>query len=299
MTTSSLSAAGADVAPARRSAFAGTDVCRQAGLALPEAVRRPVFDDQAWDFTHVIGLPVQMAPAHRRFDFDAIGDPRWRLVAQELIFAMLVPRHEAVALLPRAYRTAVHLNTAVGRLHELTRFLNWLTARGVASLLDVDADRCEEYLAHRRYVRDERDIVVGERSPATRRSAAQVVVDLVNYRELFTADRVTTDLRPWAGATASAIAEMPSGRTQNKTPPLESDVLQPLLAAALYLVSTLGPHTVTLNQQVCETDQRWSVNTGGLQEQRTLPSAQFTEVLRKGLSRHECGSAHPNAGHVR
>src|SRR5271169_1784333 len=221
----------------QRSVFAGTDVCRQAGLFLPEGAHRLVFDDDVWDFTDVIGLPVQMSLACRRFDFGAITDPRWRLVARELIFAMLVPRHEAVALLPRAYRTALHLSTAGGRLIELTRFLHWLAERDIARLEDIDTDCCEEYLARRRYVRDGDDAVVGELSPATSRSAAQVVVDLVNYRELFTADRVATGLRPWGGATASAIAEMPSGRTMNKTPPLEGSVLQPLLAAALYLLS--------------------------------------------------------------
>ncbi len=263
----------------QRSVFTGTDVCLQAGLALPGGVRRPVFDDDVWDFTHVIGLPVQMRLACRRFDFAAITDPRWRLVGKELIFALLVPRHEAVAPLPRAYRTALHLSTAGGRLIELTGFLDWLTERGIAGLEDIDAGCCEEYLASRRYVRDGDDIVVGELSPATRRSAAQVVVDLVNYRELFTADRVTADLRPWGGATASAVAEMPSGRTMNKTPPLEGSVLQPLLAAALYLVSAFGPHAVELNQQVGEADQRWSKKTSGLLGPTHAPAAQIRQLL--------------------
>jgi len=264
----------------QRSVFAGTDVCRQAGLFLPEGAHRLVFDDDVWDFTHVIGLPVQMSLACRRFDFAAITDPRWRLVAKELIFAMLVPRHEAVALLPRAYRTALHLNTAGGRLIELARFLHWLAGRDIARLEDIDTDCCEEYLARRRYVRDGDDAVVGELSPATRRSAAQVVVDLVNYRELFTADRVATGLRPWGGATASAIAEMPSGRTMNKTPPLEGSVLQPLLAAALYLLSAFGPRAVELNHQVGEADRRWSRNASGLLAPAGVPAAQITRVLR-------------------
>ena len=65
--------------------------------------RKPpaVFEDDEWDFTDVIGLPVQMRLASRRFDFAAIGNPRWRLVAKELIVAMLAPRHEAVARCPR------------------------------------------------------------------------------------------------------------------------------------------------------------------------------------------------------
>jgi len=103
-----------------RSVFAGADVCHQAGFTLPEAARRPMFDDDLWDFTEVIGLPTQMARVNRRFDFAAIADPRWRLVAKELIVAMLAPRHQAVAPLPRAYRTPLHLNTASGRLAELT-----------------------------------------------------------------------------------------------------------------------------------------------------------------------------------
>ena len=168
----------------------------------------------------VVGLPNQLAPTSRRFDFTAITDPRWRLVAKELILAMLAPRHEAVAPLPRAYRTPLHLDTAYGRLAELARWLRWLTARGVASLAEVDDGCCEAYLAHRRYVRDGDGAVVGERSPATRRAAAQTVADLINYRELFTADRVAADLRPWGGAAPSAVAEMPCGRGQNKTPPV-------------------------------------------------------------------------------
>jgi hypothetical protein len=162
-----------DAAGPLRSVFAGADVCLEAGLALPDRVRRPMFDHDLWDFTEVVGLPNQMARVSRRFDFAAIVDERWRLVAKELILAMLTPRHQAVAPLPRAYRTPLHLNTARGRLAELTRFLNWLTGQGVASLAEVDSERCEHYLAHRRYVRDQNDAVVGQRSPATRRAAAQ------------------------------------------------------------------------------------------------------------------------------
>jgi hypothetical protein len=238
-----------------RSPFTGADICREAGLGLPEDARRPVFEDDLWDFTQMIGLPVQMPRHSRRFDFCAVTDPRWRLVAKELILALLAPRHHAVAPLPRAYRTPLHLATANARLIELARLLAWLTDRGVASLAEVDGDCCAAYLAHRRYLRDEAGVVVGELGPSTRRAAAQIVVDLVNYRELFSTDRLPTHLRPWAGASASAIAEMPSGRTINKTAPLTDQVLQPMLAAALYLVTTCGPHAVTLHQQIRAADQ--------------------------------------------
>ena len=67
---------------ARRSVFAGADVCHEAGLTLPDGARRPIFDDDVWDFTEVVGLPTswQGQPPlrlhrHRR--------RRWRLVAKE------------------------------------------------------------------------------------------------------------------------------------------------------------------------------------------------------------------------
>ena len=259
-----------------RSEFTGADVCREAGLTLPDGVRLPVFDDDVWDFTQVIGLPVQMPLYSRRFDFTAIPGPPWRLVAKELIFAMLAPRHEAVALLSRAYRTPVHLSTAYGRLIELTGFLAWLTGRGIGSLTEIDDHCCQAYLAHRRYVRDEDGAVVGELSPATRRTAAQIIVDLLNYGELFTTDRLPAGLRPWGGASASAIAEMPSGKTMNKTPPLANEVLQPMLAAALYLVTTFGPHAAGLNHQIREIDRIKPRNAT-----RDIPTRQITSLLQQ------------------
>ncbi|WP_266845116.1 site-specific integrase [Streptomyces sp. NBC_00183] len=149
----------------------------------------------------------------------------------------------------------------------------------MTSLGQVDTRICDAYTAHRRYVLDEHGAVVGEQSPAVRRAAAQVVVDLVNYRELFTADRVAADLRPWGGATASAIAEMPSGRTENKTQPVDDTVLQPMLAAALFLVSALGPHAVELAHQIREADKLSARKARGLRAVHVAPVAEFTGLL--------------------
>ena len=267
-----------------RSPFAGADICRQAGLTLPAGAARPDFDDDLWDFTDVAGLPVSLALAVRRFGFAQIADPRWRLVAKELIFAMLVPRHEAVAELPRAFRTPMHLTTASGRLRETTQLLNWLAGQGIPSLAAVGTHHCEAYLAHRRYVLDEHGTVAGERSPGIRRRAAQAIIDLLNYGELFTADRPDPDLRPWGGATASAIAEMPAGRNMNKTPPLSDDVLRPMLAAALYLTTVIGPHAVTLNNQVREANRQWGHNADGdFTRPPHAPVAEITRLLDRYL----------------
>jgi hypothetical protein len=251
---------GADV----DSPFAKADVCELARLTLPDGTHRPVFDHDSWNFTEVVGLPVQMPLANRRFDFTAITDPRWRLVAKELTMALLAPHHPAVAPLPRAYRTPLHLNSCAGRLNELSRFFGWLAQREITSLTAIDTRTCEAYLHFRRYVTDDDGTVVGEQSPGIRRAAAQTVIDLVDYRDLFTADRVRADLRPWGGATATAVAEMRSGREGNTTPAVADEVLQPLLAAALHLIQVLGPHVVELNEQIRQTDRVSSLKAPGL-----------------------------------
>ncbi|WKN60192.1 site-specific integrase [Rhodococcus opacus] len=248
----------------QRSPFANTDVCGEAGLVLPDDATRPMFDDDRWDFTAVVGLPVQMPLSNRRFDFTAIADPRWRLVAKDLILALLAPRHPAVAPLPRAYRTPLHLRSCIVRLNELTRFFDWLGRRGIATLADVDSHVCEGYFQFRRYLTGADGSIVGEQSYAVRRSAAQIIVDLVDYRDLFTADRVRGDLRPWGGATASAVAEMPSGRSGNKTPPVAGEVLQPMLAAALHVVEVLGEHAIELDKQIREIARASSLKMPGL-----------------------------------
>lgn len=147
---------------------------------LPAWARRLMFEDDLWDFTDVVGLPIQMPLADRRFDFTLITNLGWRLVAKELILALLAPRHEAVAPLPRAYRTPLPLRTALLRLLELIRRFGWLSQRGIVGLTEVDNACCHAYLDHRRYLRDDDGVVVGERSPAIRRSAAQIVVELTN-----------------------------------------------------------------------------------------------------------------------
>jgi hypothetical protein len=263
----------------QRSPFANSDVCGEAGLTIPDGAARPMFHDDLWNFTDVVGLPVQMPLANRRFDFTAITDPRWRLVAKELILAFLAPRHPAVAPLPRAYRTPLHLSSCVLRLNELTRLFDWLEQRGVTTLTALDVPTCEAYLQFRRYVTTEDGAVVGEQSHAIRRIAAQIIVDLVDYRDLFTTDHVRTDLRPWGGATASAIAEMPSGRTGNKTEPVATEVLQPMLAAALHMVEVLGEHAVELNNQIQEADRTCSLKVPGLRHSGPTAVDDIIDVL--------------------
>jgi hypothetical protein len=68
---------------------------------------------------------------------------------------------------------------------------------------------CEAYLQFRRCATAEDRTVAGEQSRATRGTAAQVIIDLVDYRELFTTDRIRADLPPWGGTTARPNCSIP------------------------------------------------------------------------------------------
>jgi hypothetical protein len=71
---------------------------------------------------------------------------------------------------------------------------------------------------------------------------------------------------------------MPSGRAGNKTPPLGDDVLRPMLAAALYLTTVIGPHAVTLNSQVREALRAWG--RSGKQTFASPSHAPVAEITR-------------------
>ncbi|MCZ9354126.1 hypothetical protein ACFW4O_26955 [Streptomyces mutabilis] len=68
-------------------------------------------------------------------------------------------------------------------------------------------------------------------------------IGLAQYQELFSGRRFRDDLRPFDGASA----DEGSGRSAevggaNKVQPLASEVQQPPLAAALYMIQTLASH---------------------------------------------------------
>ena len=223
------------------SPFAGLDICAAAGLRLQPGAHGPVFGQDIWDFSGVDGLPAYLQLSLRRLDFTAIINPAWRLVAKEHMAALLAPGHERVRYLPGARRHPLTVTTCAQMLDALTAWLNWLTARGTASLGEVTSAHCHEFAAVRARRTDENGTVIGDRPGAYYR-AIQAVSELARYRELYSADRYRPELRP---ATA-APAGLGPGYAENKTPAMPDTVLRPMLAAALYVTGVLGPHITTL-----------------------------------------------------
>lgn len=263
--------------PAAASPFAGAQVCVLAGLRLLPGQPGPAFDDDVWDFTTVDGLPAQMQPSYRRWDFTAITTPAWRLVAREQLMALLAPRHQAVAALPRASRTPLHLRTAQMRFAELARLLNWLPAQQVHTLGQLTSEHCHAYLAYRREIRDASGRLAGQRSPTTAMRAALALTELASYRDLFTTDRPPAGLKPFGGVTAARAAQLRQPGA-SKTQPVPGEVLQPMLTAALYLTATLGPHLIDLARQIRAAEQ----HRASLPRPTTvLPPQQVTAVLHR------------------
>jgi hypothetical protein len=209
-----------------------------------------MFDDDTWLFGDVEGLSVQMSrPRSTRLDFTAISDPRWRLAAKEYLFARLAPGHPEIAVLPGAFRVPLTISSCIRRLDEVSRWMNWLTGQQVPSLGDVTQDHCDRYLAERCLRRDADGTAIGTLEESVGRVAAAVIIELASYGELLSADRYPDRFTPWNGRSSSQVAGMrPPAET--RTPVVSHDVLQPLLAAALYMSTTIAPHLLALAPQV-------------------------------------------------
>ena len=110
-------------------------------------------------------------------------------------------------------------------------------------------DDCDRYLTGRRQRKDRAGAVIGTLDESVARVAAAVIIELACYRELLTADRYRDGLTPWNGRSSSQVAGM-RPPAENKTPVAGQRILQPALAAALYLTTALGPHLAALPPQV-------------------------------------------------
>ncbi|MBN9748675.1 hypothetical protein DMP23_47715 [Amycolatopsis sp. A1MSW2902] len=261
-----------------RSPFEGLDLCATLGLAVDDGARGPVFDEDVWDFSPVVGLPAYLRPVARRLDFTAIRNPAWRIVAKEYAVALLAPHLDQVRELPGAYRTPRGIQTCVGRHVELVHWLNWLTEQQVASLQHVTAEMCERFAAERGEIRDEHGAVVAVSTGALH-NAVSAVSGLALYRELFAPDhRYPSALRPFGGATAAQVSGKRTDYT-NRTPVVQEEVLQPLLTAALYVSTTLAGPIAQFARERVPSPRR--------PQRRTVDAARLRAVIAGRAERNE------------
>ena len=179
-----------------RSPFTGQYVHELLGLALSAHGPRPLFDDDRWDLRGARGCPDPGQP--RRTGLGFHRDPYWRLLVREFVVALRAPHHERITRLPWARREPLSLRTCAQRRFFAVAWLRWLAGNGVQYLEEVTQEHCDRWLHQRR----------GEDAAASSMSnAVTAIKDLARYTELFTADRYPAGFMPWAGKTATQVAE--------------------------------------------------------------------------------------------
>jgi integrase len=230
-----------------RSPFAGLDLCRAIGLTVATGAHRPTFDRDVWDFNAVTDLAAYMATPHKRWNLAAIRDPLWRIVAKEYLVALMLPTHDAVRgpaqCVPRRAHGAGVRQQAV-RADPLVE----LAVRSGGDRAGA-SHRPPVRVLHRLPPDRPRQGRRGHREARRGQRGAQVVAGLAQYRDLFTTDCYSDGFRPFGGKAAVAVAGLKTPG-ENTTPPVPTHVLQPMLAAALYVVDTLGPHVVELTRNM-------------------------------------------------
>lgn len=248
------------------SVFAGADVCELAGLALTPGALRPIFDQDVWVLDGLADAHRLMGAAEKRWDFTVIANLAWRRTAKELMLALLAPAHEAVARLPHAHRNRLSPRTCRKHLHSLIKWLSWLEEHHVRSLSEVTQIHCDQFLQDA-FVKHDPNGNRTENANTPGSVAARVwVLQLVAiYGELFSTDRYRPGFVPWNGTPANTVAGHQRAG-ENRTPPVPLPVLQPLLAACLYLVTTIGPHLVQLRDEFRQATEWGSAPPGLLSD---------------------------------
>ena len=215
-----------------RSASFDDDLNVLVGFAETYGFEPPVvrFGEDVWDFSAVPDRPAYL-PAHCLVvRFDRITQPRWRLMVKELLCARLYPTHPAVASsVPNRRRRPAPLGEAYARVLLYKRWLDWLAEHGITSLGEVRQEHCDRYY----------NIRAGEIAPSA--LSAMVILplrELADYGPVLT-DRYPDGFRPWGHRRPSQITGLPT-RRPNATPVIPQQVLDPLLAGALFYVETAG-----------------------------------------------------------
>jgi hypothetical protein len=255
--------------------FAGVDVAAAAGLEVRPGAPRPVFDQEVWDLSGLVGAPVTMGAHRKILDFTRIVNHRWRTVAREYLLARIAPRHPAVATLPGAFRAPFNPTSLWGELNHLARWFDHLHHAGLVSLAEVGQEHCDTYLEE-----------VSWTTTGTRRRMRPVVVAafvrsaqvLTLYADILS-DTYTPGFRPWGARGADDVAGYVRTKV-NLVLPVPDALLRPLLADTLYLVDTIGPHLAPEAGRARTADQREVASRRYLAVEELPLLAEAIETLR-------------------
>ncbi|MFD6802568.1 integrase [Streptomyces cyaneofuscatus] len=231
------------------SVFAGLYVCEVAGLRMPPTVRGPMFDEDLWVLADLVDAHRMVDPHELIWDFTEINNAAWRVVAKEVLLAMLAPQYQAVLECANAIRSFSNPRTCYRYLMRFVTWFNWLTAMGITSLDNVTQDLCEQHLEEMHWSIPKPGRPRRRLDPNTMAEVPRGMQILALYSELLSTDRYPAAFAPWEGKTAAQVV----GRdwaAQNRTPPVPDALLQPLLATCLYLVEVVGPHIAELVEVV-------------------------------------------------
>ncbi|MEU9183397.1 integrase [Streptomyces sp. NPDC048484] len=220
-------------------------MCEIAGLRLVDGATRPRFEQDRWVFSGLADAHRMMSDHEQIWDFPRIVNPLWRIVAKEILLAMLAPQYEAVLECAHALRAARSPRTCFNFLQRYTEWFNWLTEQGITALEDVTQEMCERYLEHYSW-----SVPVPGRprrrlEPYSTVAHVRILKLIAQYEELLSSDSYETGFVPWRGKTATQVVGYKS-KGPNLTPPVPDSMLQPLLATCLYVVNEVGPHLADL-----------------------------------------------------
>lgn len=231
------------------SVFAQVDVCEIAGLRLADGSVRPRFEQDRWVFSGLMDAHRMMSEREQIWDFTEIINPLWRVVAKEILLAMLAPQYAAVLECAQALRAVRSPRTLYGFLEKYIEWFNWLTEKGITSLNGVSQELCERYLEEHSWSVPRPGRPRRRLEPYSTVAHVKILKLIAQYEELLSNDSYEAGFVPWKGKTATQVVGYKS-KGPNLTPPVPDSMLQPLLATCLHLVNEVGPHLADLMETV-------------------------------------------------
>lgn len=171
---------------------------------------------------------------------------RLRLDTKLYVFALVNVVDEAPRL-PNSRSAIPSIKTITKDLVYLRVFLRWLDERNIASISEVTGNDVSDYC---HYVQAD-----SGRSSAWKRTALLAVQRLHAYREHLPTRSRLPIFRPFGAFTAAQLAGDAGPSAINRTPRVDASVMQPMLSAALFTVTTIANDVKITTRRLLEIRQ--------------------------------------------